>query len=78
MTDPQDFTPDRRLHAQVREVFDDACALLAPMKLAIKQGYISEFALTHIVHDRFPDLTSEEVEILILAVRRYDTPQTPA
>lgn len=60
---------ERRMHGKIREAFPDACALVAPMMPAVKQGYISDFALTHIVHDRFPDLSSEEVEILILAVK---------
>lgn len=78
MSETQNFASDRRMHAQVREVFDEACALLAPMMGAVKQGYVSDFALTHIVHDNFPDLTSEEVEVLILAVRHYDAQEKSA
>ena len=70
MDDP---APDRRMHDKVREAFAEACALVEPMKAAIKQGYVTDFALTHIVHDHFPQLTLAEAEVLVMAVKQYET-----
>lgn len=72
MIDTADSTPERRAQDKVREAFAEACALIEPMKAAIKQGYVTDFALTHIVHDRFPHLSLAEVEVLILAVKQYE------
>lgn len=72
MSDTAGFTPERRGHDKVREIFAEACELIEPMKAAIKQGYVTDFALTHIVHDHFPQLSLAEVEVLILAVKQYE------
>ena len=63
--------PDRRKHIRVREAFPEVCRLLAPLMGGIRQGQISDFALSHIVHDQFPGMSGIDLEILIIAIRRY-------
>lgn len=72
-SEPYNAMPDRRVHDRVREIFAEACDLMAPMMAAVRQGYVSDFALTHIVHDHFPALSALEIEVLVMAVKRYDT-----
>lgn len=59
--------PERRVHTRVRAVFAEACALLAPMLMG---GEVSGYALAHIVRDRYPELSEEEVHVLITAAAR--------
>lgn len=74
MTDLNGFPnkpiPDKRVNAEASEVFAEVCRLLAPMMAAVRQGYVSDFALTHIVHDHFPTLSASEVEVLVKAVKQ--------
>jgi len=51
-------TDERRRYHRVRQVFREACELIAPL---ILQGFsgagMSGYALVHMVHDRFPGLS---------------------
>ena len=67
---PDKPMPDKRVNVEVHEVFAEVCTLLAPMMAAVRQGYVSDFALTHIVHDHFPALSASEVEVLVKAVKQ--------
>ncbi len=63
---------ERRVHHEAREVFEQACALLAPY---IQEGgggfHMSNFGLTHMVGDHFPSLPKPQVSIVIAAVENY-------
>ena len=67
----QHAQPDRRVHARVRAVFPQACVLLGPVIWAVRENQVSDFALTRIVRDQFPEISSFELEILVWAVRHY-------
>ncbi len=62
---------DRREHHQVREVFAQACALLAPIVAGndtVKT--FSNFAMAHMVQEHFPELSAAEVHIVIVTVEK--------
>lgn len=62
---------ERRQHHQVREVFVQACELLAPIVAGndtVKT--VSNFAMAHMVQEHFPELTSAEVHIVIVTVEK--------
>ena len=64
-------SPDRRENPRIREIFAQACTLLAPVVAGndnIKT--VSSFAMTHMVQDHFPELTSAEVHIVIVTVEK--------
>jgi hypothetical protein len=62
---------ERREHHQVREIFTQACALLAPVVAGNDNvKTISNFAMAHMVQEHFPELTSAEVHIVILTVEK--------
>jgi len=62
---------ERRTHHAVRDVFLQACALLTPlMKENDKALSTSNFAMTHIVQEHFPELSSSETRVVIAAVAR--------
>ena len=67
-------TDERRRYHQVREVFRDACALIAPL---ILQGFsgagMSGYALVHMVHDHYPELSDEELHVLVEAAMRISS-----
>ena len=73
MTDdrtPTDSAPsDRRVHTKVREVFTQACALLAPHILDT-QTPVSGLTLARMVRNHFPELEDGDVHVLISAVQR--------
>lgn len=73
MTDADSRAPatERRVHHQVRAVFGEACALIAPLLLeADPAAQASGFAMAHMVRNRFPELSAEEVHVLITAATR--------
>jgi hypothetical protein len=52
-------------------VFRDACALIAPLILqGFSEAGMSGYALAHMVHDRFPELSDEELHVLVTAALR--------
>ncbi len=62
---------ERRVHHAVREVFVQACMLLAPfVQNNDKSLNTSGFAMLHMVQDHFPALSSSEAKIVITTVER--------
>jgi hypothetical protein len=62
---------ERRENHKIREVFAQACALLAPIVAGNDNvKTISNFAMAHMVQEHFPELTSAEVHIVILTVEK--------
>ena len=62
---------ERRVHHAVREVFMQACALLAPFIIGNEKALsTSSFAMVHMVNNHFPELSSSEVHIVITTVER--------
>lgn len=62
---------ERRENHRVREIFAQACALLAPVVAANDNvKTVSNFAMAHMVQEHFPELTSAEVHIVILTVEK--------
>lgn len=62
---------ERRQHHQIREIFQHACEFLAPVVTAnhpVKT--ISNFAMGHMMQDRFPELLPEEIQIVIMTVEK--------
>jgi hypothetical protein len=64
-------TSDRREHRQVREIFVHACELLAPI-VDGKDTHItfSNFAMTRLLQEHFPELTAAEIRIVIVTVEK--------
>lgn len=63
--------PERREQHQVREIFVRACDLLAPIVAGndiVKT--VSSFAMSLMLLDNFPDLTSAEAHIVIVTVEK--------
>lgn len=68
---PAQENVDRRQYHTVRRVFTEACELIAPLILhGSDDGEVTGYALVHMVHDRFPDLSDEEVHVLVTAAMR--------
>lgn len=64
-------TYDRREHRQVRDVFVHACELLAPIVEGNGTNLsFSNFAMTHLVQEHFPELTAAEIRIVIVTVEK--------
>jgi hypothetical protein len=62
---------ERREQRQIREIFELACKLLAPIVAGNDQARIvSNFAMTLMLKDHFPELTSAEAHIVISTVER--------
>ncbi len=62
---------ERRVHHAVRDIFVQACILLAPyIQNNNKALNTSGFAMLHMVQDHFPALTSSEARIVITTVER--------
>ncbi len=43
----------------------------------IRQGRVSDFALSHIVHDHMPEMPGIDLDILVIAIRRYCLRKSP-
>ena len=68
-TSPTDS--ERREHHQIREIFAQACTLLAPIVAGndtVKT--ISNFAMAHMVQEHFPELSAAEIHIVIVTVEK--------
>ena len=64
-------TTERRQFHQVRSVFARACALLAPIVAANDNVMaVSSFAMTHILAEHFPTLSSTDIRIIIVTVEK--------
>lgn len=75
MTSTPHHDSERRQHHQVREVFVDACEVLAPIVASnAKLKTVSAFGMARILIDRFPTLTPSEAHIVIATAEKmhYD------
>lgn len=61
---------ERRMHHRVRAVFSEACTLIAPY-LVDGGPTLSGFGLALMLRNHYPDLTDEEIHILVTAAMRY-------
>jgi uncharacterized tellurite resistance protein B-like protein len=62
---------ERREHHNVREIFAQACALLAPVVAANDTVMtVSRFAMTHMLQDHFPELSPTEINVAIATVEK--------
>lgn len=62
---------ERREHHQVREVFERCCAVLAPMVAGnANTKTVSNFGMSHVLMGQFPELSSAEINIVILTVEK--------
>lgn len=75
MTSPTSLpagTEDRRKYHRVREIFADVCVLVAPF--FAKENRWGNSTLDHlayrVVRDHFPELSFEEVHVLVVAAGR--------
>lgn len=63
--------PEQRVHHELREIVEEACKLLAPMVLGQdKKLKMTNFAMTHIVKNNFPSLSSTEAHIVTTIIER--------
>lgn len=63
---------ERRVHHEAREIFEQACVLLAPYIQEDGKGFhMSNFGLTHVVSEHFPSLPRQQVSIVVAAVENY-------
>lgn len=71
MTSTSPATTERRENHQVREVFERACGLLAPIVAGNDNvKTVSNFAMAHMVEEHFPELSSAQVHIVIETVEK--------
>lgn len=82
-TSTQDSLPpggtDRRQHHRVRAVFEDALQLIEPFFAPENQWgtHSLEHLAYHALRDNYPDMSVEEVHILVVAAKRiFNTRQT--
>lgn len=62
---------ERRKHHALREIFPEACTLLAPViEGANKTLGVSSFSMMHILQTRYPELSATEAHVLVAAVER--------
>lgn len=69
---PPDTATDRRQHHRVREIFDQAYALITPF--FARENSWANSTLDHlayrVVRDHYPELSATEVHVLVVAARR--------
>ena len=71
MTTNSSDPKERREHHHVREVFEQCCALLAPMVAGNADVItVSNFGMSHVLMGHFPELSSAEINIVILTVEK--------
>lgn len=58
---------ERRVHHKVREVFTEACALIAP---SLGKGEMPDAAAASILRQRYPELSALEIHVLVTAAVR--------
>lgn len=72
---PAPATSERRRYDHVREIFAEASALIAPF--FAKENRWGNSTLDHlayrVIRDRYPELSFEEVHVLVIASRRVYT-----
>lgn len=64
---------ERRVHHKVREVFSEACALIAP---ALAQAGAPDASVANILRQRYPELSALEIHVLLTAAARARGQQT--
>lgn len=77
-TDAHGLTyPERRQHQHLRAVFDDAKQRVERFFHATESwvGSSIEHLALRLVHEAYPDLSSQEVRILVAAIERRLQPQ---
>ena len=63
--------PERRNQPRTREIFVQACEMLAPLVAGNDLGLtVSSFAMTQMLLQQFPDLTRAEARIIIVTVEK--------
>lgn len=69
--------PERRQHPHLRAVFDDAKERVERFFHATESwvGSSIEHLALRLVHEAYPDLSSQEVRILVAAIERRLQPQ---
>ncbi len=69
---PAPATSERRRYDHVRDIFAEASALIAPF--FAKENRWGNSTLDHlayrVIRDRYPELSFEEVHVLVIASRR--------
>lgn len=68
-------TSERRQHPEIRQVFVDACDILAPIVASnAKLKTVSAFGMARMLVDYFPTLTAEQAHIVIATAEKlyYD------
>jgi phage terminase Nu1 subunit (DNA packaging protein) len=58
---------ERRVHHKVREVFTEACALIAP---SLGRGETAAASAASILRQRYPELSALEIHVLVTAAAR--------
>lgn len=58
---------ERRVHHKVREVFTEACALIAP---SLGKGEMPDATVANILRQRYPELSALEIHVLVTAAAR--------
>lgn len=58
---------ERRVHHKVREVFTEACALIAP---SLRKGEMPDATAASILRQRYPELSALEIHVLVTAAAR--------
>ena len=68
----QDATTDRRVNHEIRQIFLDAYEVLEPFFDPQNEwaGHTHEHLAYRALHERFPQLTGQQVQILVEAARR--------
>lgn len=64
---------ERRVHHKVREVFAEACALIAP---ALAKGGAPDASAASILRQRYPELSALEIHVLLTAAARLRAQQS--
>lgn len=71
---------ERRRHHRVREIFEEACTLLAPF--FAKENRWANTTLDHLAYrvlrENYPELSFEEVHVLVVAAHRVHAANTQA
>lgn len=62
---------ERRQYHRVREIFLQACDYLAPLIAENAQvKTVSNFAMSHMLQEHFPELSTEEIHIVIVTAEK--------
>jgi len=62
---------ERRQYSHVREVFVQACDLLAPLVAEnARTKSVSNFAMSHMLQEHFPELSTAEIHIVLVTAEK--------